>query len=86
LLVLDDVWSNEPWTGILQDPAIKAAHTHPGSRVIITTRDEGLVKDMGAAYRRHHVKLMDDDDAWSLLKKQLSPQVIHIYALYSFFV
>jgi hypothetical protein len=47
LLVLDDIWSNEPWTGILQDPAVKAARTHPGSRVIITTRYEGLVKDMG---------------------------------------
>nr|CAB3491347.1 unnamed protein product [Digitaria exilis] len=53
-----------------------AARRHLGSRVIITTRNEELVRDMvgAAAYREHHVQPMDDLDAWSLLKKQLPPQ------------
>ncbi|TVU49042.1 hypothetical protein EJB05_00333 [Eragrostis curvula] len=76
LLVLDDVWSDGAWTCVLRDPIIEAARQHPGSRVIITTRNEELIKDMvgAAAYRKHHVQSMDDKDAWSLLKKQLPPQ------------
>nr|CAB3489600.1 unnamed protein product [Digitaria exilis] len=76
LLVLDDVWSDGAWACVLRDPVMVAARRHPGSRVIITTRNEELVRDMvgAAAYREHHVQPMDDLDAWSLLKKQLPPQ------------
>ncbi|KAL6654501.1 hypothetical protein ACP70R_007966 [Stipagrostis hirtigluma subsp. patula] len=77
LFVLDDIWSDRPWTGILQRPAVYAARNQPqpGSRVIVTTRNEGIVKQMGAAYHLHHVKPMHDGDAWVLLKKQLLVQV-----------
>ncbi|TVU04002.1 hypothetical protein EJB05_50418 [Eragrostis curvula] len=74
LVVLDDVWSDGVWTGILRDPIVEAASQQPGSRVIITTRDNKLVKKMGIAHRQHHVQPMDEEDAWSLLKKQLLPQ------------
>lgn len=73
LLVMDDVWSDRPWTDVLKNPVVHAARNQPGSRVIITTRNEHLVKDMGAAYHQHHVKPMRDGDAWSLLKKLLLP-------------
>ncbi|KAJ1277154.1 hypothetical protein BS78_05G272900 [Paspalum vaginatum] len=71
LLVMDDVWSNMPWADVLQSPVLKAGHRQPGSRVIITARNQHLVKDMGAAYCLRHVKPLSDEDAWSLLKKQL---------------
>jgi hypothetical protein len=73
LLVLDDVWSNRPWTDILQSPVVEAGTKQPGSRVIITTRKEDLVEGMGATYHLHHVKRLSDEDAWTLLKKQLLP-------------
>ncbi|TVU23009.1 hypothetical protein EJB05_32735, partial [Eragrostis curvula] len=74
LVVLDDVWSDGVWTCVLRDPIVEAARQQPGSRVLITTRDNKLVKNMGIAHRQHHVQPMDEEDAWSLLKKQLLPQ------------
>ncbi|TVU04014.1 hypothetical protein EJB05_50430, partial [Eragrostis curvula] len=74
LVVLDDVWSDRVWSCVLRDPIVEAARQQPGSRVIITTRDNKLVKNMGIAHHQHHVQPMDEEDAWSLLKKQLLPQ------------
>ncbi|KAL6653841.1 hypothetical protein ACP70R_008765 [Stipagrostis hirtigluma subsp. patula] len=71
LLVMDDVWSNGPWEHALQRPIVQAARNQPQSRVIITTRSRDLVRHMGATYHLHHVRSMDNEDAWSLLKKQL---------------
>jgi hypothetical protein len=77
LLVLDDVWSNRSWSDVLQGPAVEAAGRRCSeSRVIITTRNEHLVKDMGAPYYQHHVRPLHDEDAWSLLRKQLLLQVL----------
>ena len=47
LMVLDDVWSAGLWTDVLESPVIIACRNQPGSRVIITTRDEDLVKKNG---------------------------------------
>ncbi|KAL6653843.1 hypothetical protein ACP70R_008767 [Stipagrostis hirtigluma subsp. patula] len=71
LVVMDDVWSDGPWVHVLQRPIVQAARNQPQSRVIITTRSRELVQHMGATYHRHHVKAINDEDAWSLLKKQL---------------
>ncbi|KAL6908010.1 hypothetical protein ACP4OV_002180 [Aristida adscensionis] len=86
LLVMDDVWSNTPWADVLKDPVLHAASNQPGSRVIITTRNEGIVQRMGLRYYyQHHVKEMCDEDAWSLLKQQLSGQELDhpIYLSYA---
>ncbi|CAL4992579.1 unnamed protein product [Urochloa decumbens] len=76
LLVMDDVWSERPWTDVLKIPVLQAARSNPGSMVIVTTRKEHIAKDMGlgATYHQHRVRPMRDGDAWSLLKKQLPPQ------------
>ncbi|KAL6654475.1 hypothetical protein ACP70R_007940 [Stipagrostis hirtigluma subsp. patula] len=71
LLVMDDVWSDGPWVHVLQRPIVQAARNQPQSRVIITTRSRELVQHMGAINHRHHVKAINDEDAWSLLRKQL---------------
>ncbi|KAL6653845.1 hypothetical protein ACP70R_008769 [Stipagrostis hirtigluma subsp. patula] len=71
LLVMDDVWSDGPWMHVLQSPVVQAADDQPRSRVIITTRSRELVRDMGAIYYPHHVNPINDEDAWSLLRKQL---------------
>ncbi|WVZ49341.1 hypothetical protein U9M48_000709 [Paspalum notatum var. saurae] len=78
LLVLDDVWTTRPWSDLFQDPVVIAAQSKPGSRVIITTRNQDLVKQMGAHYHLHHVKRLGKEDAWRLLKKQLPPQAVGV--------
>ncbi|KAL6627118.1 hypothetical protein ACP70R_030844 [Stipagrostis hirtigluma subsp. patula] len=77
LLVMDDVWSELPWTEALLEPTVAAVHREPGSRVIVTTRNEGVVTNMGAIFlHQHRVGPLNDKDAWFLLKIQLSPLVM----------
>uniref|UniRef100_A0A0E0KMY9 NB-ARC domain-containing protein n=1 Tax=Oryza punctata TaxID=4537 RepID=A0A0E0KMY9_ORYPU len=66
LLVMDDVWSEKPWTNVLQGP-LRVCHR--GSWVIVTTRNENVAAMMKAThiYRLHKLK---PDVSWSLLKKQ----------------
>jgi predicted AAA+ superfamily ATPase len=72
LLVMDDVWDHGAWEGVLKIPLVNAAASY--SRVIITTRDEGVARRMRATWPYHHVDTLTPDDAWSLLKKQVSMQ------------
>jgi hypothetical protein len=69
LLVMDDVWNHIAWEDVLKTPLTNGAA--PGSRVIVTTRDERVARGMRAVPPYHHVDKLDDDDAWSLLKKQV---------------
>ncbi|XP_062182890.1 putative disease resistance protein RGA3 isoform X2 [Phragmites australis] len=73
LLVMDDVWSENAWNDVLNVPIMNASHNQPGSRVLITTRKEDLAQRMRASFHQHHVSPLDEEDAWSLLKKQLPP-------------
>jgi CO dehydrogenase nickel-insertion accessory protein CooC1 len=70
LLVLDDVWNQEAWESVLKTPLINAVAR--GSQVLITTRDETVARMIKAEQPYHHVDELDDNDAWSLLKKQVS--------------
>lgn len=78
LLVMDDVWSDKAWNHVLSVPIIKASRKQPGSRVLITTRFEDLAGQMQAALHQHHVSPLEDEDAWSLLKKQLLPDQVSL--------
>ncbi|RCV38602.1 hypothetical protein SETIT_8G155900v2 [Setaria italica] len=73
LLVLDDVWSDRAWSHVLSVPVRNASKKQPGNGVLITTRLGDLAQRMGASFYQHHVSLLNDEDAWSLLKKQLPP-------------
>ncbi|VAI94317.1 unnamed protein product [Triticum turgidum subsp. durum] len=68
LLVMDDVWDHGAWDGVLKVPFNAAAS---GSRVLITTRDEGVALGMIATWPYHHVNTLAPDEAWLLLKKQV---------------
>ncbi|CAL4983585.1 unnamed protein product [Urochloa decumbens] len=74
LLVMDDVWSEKAWNNVLSIPIINASDKQSGSRVLVTTRLVDLAPRMQAFYHQHHVSPLNDDDAWSLLKKQLPLQ------------
>lgn len=64
LLVIDDVWGENVWDGRLE---IQAQYGTPGSRVLITTRDERVARRMGAVHL-HCVKRLNEDDGWWLLR------------------
>ncbi|KAK1317076.1 putative disease resistance protein RGA1 [Acorus calamus] len=68
LLVLDDLWSNGIWEDCLRIPFNCFTAE---SRVLITTRNEEIARQMGAVYIHKMQGLSDDDDAWSLLCKVL---------------
>uniref|UniRef100_A0ACD5TGT5 Uncharacterized protein n=1 Tax=Avena sativa TaxID=4498 RepID=A0ACD5TGT5_AVESA len=75
LLVLDDVWSDRAWKEVFRVPVVNAGRRQPGSRVLVTTRNEDVVLRMGASSSDQlHVSKLDDEDAWRLLRKQL-PQL-----------
>lgn len=78
LLVMDDVWSDEAWNLILRD-AFRAG-ARAGSRVLVTTRNEMVARQMKATYI-HRVEKLQPEDGWKLLKNQVSacPSVIPCY-------
>ncbi|RLM74355.1 putative disease resistance protein RGA3 [Panicum miliaceum] len=79
LLVMDDVWSEKAWNDVLSTPVRNASRKQPGSRVLVTTRSAHLPQQMQAPLHQHRVRPLGEDDAWSLLKKQLQPdQVVGI--------
>ncbi|KAK1610185.1 hypothetical protein QYE76_033858 [Lolium multiflorum] len=69
LLVMDDVWNHIAWEDVLKTPFVNGAA--PGSRVLVTTRDERVARGMRSVPPYHHIDKLDNDDAWSLLKKQV---------------
>ncbi|KAF7077325.1 hypothetical protein CFC21_081885 [Triticum aestivum] len=69
LLVLDDVWSHRAWGDVLE--TLVSNVVARGSRVLVTTRDERVARGMKAELPYHHVDKLEEEDAWSLLKKQI---------------
>ncbi|URD74136.1 NB-ARC domain containing protein [Musa troglodytarum] len=66
LVVLDDVWDAQIWDDLLRNPLQGGA---AGSRVLVTTRNAGIARQMKAAHV-HEVKLLPSEDGWSLLCKK----------------
>ncbi|CAD6257992.1 unnamed protein product [Miscanthus lutarioriparius] len=69
LLVMDDVWDHHAWEGVLKTPLLSILAQ--GSRVLVTTRHDMVAKGMMAEVPYHHVNKLEQEDAWSLLKKQV---------------
>ncbi|KAJ0532943.1 putative P-loop containing nucleoside triphosphate hydrolase [Helianthus annuus] len=65
LLVLDDIWieNYEDWVTLV-GPLHACA---PGSKIIITTRKEQLLKKLGYRHLNHRLQTLSPDDALSLL-------------------
>ncbi|KAI4974540.1 hypothetical protein ZWY2020_047820 [Hordeum vulgare] len=68
LLVLDDMWSDRAWTSLLNAPL---SHGAPGSRIVITTRNEAVALGMRAREPHHRIDKLGPEDAWTLLRKQV---------------
>jgi len=68
LLVMDDVWSENVWYGLLRAPL---SHGVSGSQVLVTTRSAGVALGMKAQHL-HRVDKLQPEDSWILLKNQVS--------------
>ncbi|XP_066334620.1 putative disease resistance protein RGA3 [Miscanthus floridulus] len=73
LLVMDDVWSHKAWNDVLSVPVRTASKKQSGSRILVTTRSVHLPRQMQATLHQHRGRPLGNDDAWSLLKRQLQP-------------
>jgi hypothetical protein len=69
---------------VLSVPVKNASQKQQGNWVLITTRLGYMAQRMGASIYQHHVSLLNEEDAWSLLNKQLppSPRQISLHILY----
>jgi hypothetical protein len=68
-LVLDDMWGDNEWNKLLKTPFSYGAH---GSRVLVTTRHDTVARGMKAVQPYYHIDKLGSEDAWLLLKKQVS--------------
>ena len=66
---MDDVWNYEAWECVLKTPLVNVLAC--GSRVVVTTRDIRVARGMMAEEPYHHVKKLEPEVAWSLLKNQV---------------
>ncbi|KAH0469395.1 hypothetical protein IEQ34_000953 [Dendrobium chrysotoxum] len=66
-LVLDDVWRADVWVELFRVPL----YNSKGSvRILITTRDENVAKEMQAAYT-HPVTHLSEESSWDMLRRRL---------------
>ncbi|XP_038977050.1 disease resistance protein RGA2-like [Phoenix dactylifera] len=66
-LVLDDLWTAKVWCGLLCNTVKSCA---AGSRILVTTRNEQIAKQMMAVHT-HYVHKLSSEDSWSLLCKKV---------------
>ncbi|XP_042959479.1 putative disease resistance RPP13-like protein 1 [Carya illinoinensis] len=66
LLVLDDVWSEKSRHQEFLSQLLR--YGTQGSKILVTTRNESVALAMKAT-ATHHLKLLSNDDCWSLFEK-----------------
>nr|XP_027127691.1 putative disease resistance protein RGA3 [Coffea arabica] len=68
LLVLDDIWNEdrETWAGMRR--RLLAIGGAPGSKILVTTRSDGVASAMQTS-GLHHLDILSDDYSWMLFKK-----------------
>jgi hypothetical protein len=68
-IVMDDVWCPRAWDDMLGSHLANVVAR--GSRILVTTRDERVARGMKAMFPYHHIDKLEEEDGWSLLKKQV---------------
>ncbi|XP_010265216.1 PREDICTED: putative disease resistance protein RGA3 [Nelumbo nucifera] len=69
LLVLDDVWNEEKSKWDILKDYLLTMQTAKGSKIIVTTRKDGVGKIMGTL-PMHHLELLSEKDSWSIFKNR----------------
>ncbi|XP_027100548.1 putative late blight resistance protein homolog R1A-10 [Coffea eugenioides] len=67
LIVMDDIWSTEAW----YDFQRSFPNDNNGSRILITSRHFDVAVKLKADSTPHPLRLLSDDESWTLLQKKL---------------
>ncbi|KAF5941410.1 hypothetical protein HYC85_019052 [Camellia sinensis] len=70
LLVLDDVWNENPHEWELMKISLLGIVGSKGSKIVATTRSMNVVSTMGTATSlTHHLKELSENDSWTMFRK-----------------
>nr|XP_016459940.1 PREDICTED: putative late blight resistance protein homolog R1B-16 [Nicotiana tabacum]XP_016459941.1 PREDICTED: putative late blight resistance protein homolog R1B-16 [Nicotiana tabacum] len=67
LIVLDDIWEVKAW----EELRLSFPHGEDGSRVVVTTRDEQVVRQLKLHSDPYFLRLLTEDESWELLQKKI---------------
>ncbi|XP_016473007.2 putative late blight resistance protein homolog R1A-3 isoform X2 [Nicotiana tabacum] len=67
LIVLDDIWEVKAW----EELRLSFPHGEDGSRVVVTTRDEQVVRQLKLHSDPHFLRFLTVDESWELLQKKV---------------
>ncbi|KAM3321287.1 hypothetical protein P3S67_008489 [Capsicum chacoense] len=65
LIVLDDIWSCEVWDGVRR---CFPTEDNAGNRILLTTRNDEVVRYAGVENLSLRMSFMDQDESWNLFK------------------
>ncbi|XP_071904978.1 putative disease resistance protein RGA4 [Coffea arabica] len=68
LLVLDDIWNEDPLKWDRMRICLLAIGGAPGSKILATTRSDEVASAMQTS-RLHHLDILSDDHSWMLFEK-----------------
>ncbi|GAB2267630.1 hypothetical protein Dimus_002611 [Dionaea muscipula] len=69
LVVLDDIWTTEDYWDLLQEAFPLVDNETTASKILITTRNRGLLpENLRKSVLYHEPKLLDDNKSWELSK------------------
>ncbi|XP_075112996.1 late blight resistance protein R1-A-like isoform X1 [Nicotiana tabacum] len=67
LIVLDDIWEVKAW----EELRLSFPHGEDGSRVVVTTRDEQVVRQLKLHSDPYFLRFLSVDESWELLQKKV---------------
>nr|XP_016511975.1 PREDICTED: late blight resistance protein R1-A-like isoform X2 [Nicotiana tabacum] len=67
LIVLDDIWEAKAW----EELRLSFPHGEYGSRVVVTTRDEQVVRQLKLHSNPYFLRFLTEDESWELLQKKV---------------
>nr|XP_016433301.1 PREDICTED: putative late blight resistance protein homolog R1A-10 isoform X2 [Nicotiana tabacum] len=67
LIVLDDIWEAKAW----EELRLSFPHGEDGSRVVVTTRDEQVVRQLKLHSNPYFLRFLTEDESWELLEKKV---------------
>ncbi|KAK4566311.1 hypothetical protein RGQ29_002528 [Quercus rubra] len=74
LLILDDVWNEEPMKWNTLWNCLLGINSNVGNNIILTTRSDNVAK-ITKTLPQHNLKKLSEDECWSIIKKKVSLNV-----------
>ena len=75
LLILDDVWNEEPMKWNTLRNCLLGINSSAGNSIILTTRSDNVAK-ITETLPQHNLKKLSKDECWSIIKKKVSLNVL----------